>query len=103
MIPHRVRWAAVAVSFVGVIMVLAHAGIHGRSISGRKHIFDCLFDGHTGLTGALLNPTEQFLMLAFDVLEVVIRELGPLLFQFALGDVPVAFDFEFVHSALFLF
>jgi hypothetical protein len=33
-------------------------------------------------------------------LQVVIRELGPLLFQLALGDVPVAFNFEFVHIIL---
>jgi len=29
-------------------------------------------------------------VLAFGELEIVIRELGPLLFQLALGDVPVA-------------
>jgi hypothetical protein len=34
-------------------------------------------------------------------LEIVIRELGPLLSQLALGDVPVAFDFECVHTILF--
>jgi hypothetical protein len=40
-------------------------------------------------------------------LEIVIRELGPFLFQLAFGDVPVAFNFEFVHNnsfcILFLF
>jgi hypothetical protein len=30
-------------------------------------------------------------------LEVVIRERGPFLFELALGDVPVAFDFEYCH------
>ncbi len=64
MASYRGRWIAVAVAFVGVMMVLAHAGIHGRSISGGKRIFDRLFNGLTGLTGALLNPTEQFVMLA---------------------------------------
>jgi hypothetical protein len=34
-------------------------------------------------------------------LEIVIRELGPLLFQLAFGDVPVAFNFEFVHNNVF--
>jgi hypothetical protein len=42
-------------------------------------------------------------VLAFGELEIVIRKLGPLLFQLALGDVPVAFDFEFVHNTLFCF
>jgi len=31
--------------------------------------------------GALLNPTVQFVVLALDVLEIIIRELGPLLFS----------------------
>jgi hypothetical protein len=101
MTSHRVRWIAVAVAFVGVMMVLAHAGIHGRSISGGKRLIDCLFNGHTGLTGALLNPTEQFVMLPFNVLEIVIRERGPLLFQLAFSDIPVAFDIERVHSSSF--
>jgi hypothetical protein len=36
-------------------------------------------------------------------LEIVIRELGPLLFQLALGDVPVAFAFECIHNNSFVF
>jgi hypothetical protein len=40
---------------------------------------------------------------AFGVLEIVIRELGPFLFQLALGDVPVAFDFQCGHDDLALF
>jgi hypothetical protein len=36
-------------------------------------------------------------------LEIAIRELGPLLFQLALGNVPVAFDFKFVHNTLLCF
>jgi hypothetical protein len=31
-------------------------------------------------------------------LEIIIREPGPFLFQLALGDVPVAFDFECGHN-----
>jgi len=34
---------------------------------------------------------------------MIIRELGPLLFQIALGDVAVAFDFEFVRKSSFCF
>jgi hypothetical protein len=44
-----------------------------------------------------LNPTKQFLGLAFDALEFIVRELGSLLFQLALDDVKIAFDFEFCH------
>jgi hypothetical protein len=31
-------------------------------------------------------------------LEVVVCKIGPLLFQFAFGDVPVAFQFECIHG-----
>jgi uncharacterized membrane protein len=61
---------------------------------------DGLFDRFSGFTGALLYAAQQFIMLAFGALEIVIRELGPLLLQLAFGDVPVAFDFECRHSAL---
>jgi hypothetical protein len=33
-------------------------------------------------------------------LQIVIRELGPFLFQLALGNVPVALDFECGHNCL---
>jgi hypothetical protein len=59
-----------------------------------------LLDRLAGFPGALLNPANKFFLLAFGVLEIVIRELGPFLFQLALGDVPVAFDFEFSHNSL---
>jgi hypothetical protein len=68
-----------------------------------RGFLDGLFDRFPGFAGALLNAAQQFSLLAFGELEIVIRKLGPLLFQLALGDVPVAFDFEFVHSALFCF
>jgi len=60
-----------------------------------------LFDHFAGFARALLNPANQFILLAFGVLEIVIRELGPFLFQLALGDVPVAFDFECRHNGDF--
>ena len=60
------------------------------------------FNYFSGFAGALLNAAKQFLLLAFHELEIVVSELGPLLFQFALGNVPVAFDFELVHSRLYL-
>jgi len=71
--------------------------------AGGAGFLDGLLDRFTGFAGALLNTAQQFIVLAFGVLEIVIRELGPLLLQLALGDVPVAFNFECVHSALFCF
>ena len=64
--------------------------------------FDRLLDNLTGFTRALLNPTKQFVLLALDKLEIIIRELGPFLFQLALGDVPVAFDFKSSHMICFV-
>jgi len=46
----------------------------------------------------LLNPTKQFLGLAFGTLEFLIRECGSFLFQLAFNDVKVALDFEFCHK-----
>ena len=40
-----------------------------------------LFDRFPGLASALLNAAQQFFVLAFGELEIVIRKLGPLLFQ----------------------
>jgi hypothetical protein len=68
-----------------------------------RGFFDGLFDRCTGFAGALLNAAQQFLVLAFGELEIVIRELGPLLLQLAFGDVPVAFDFKFFHNTLLCF
>ena len=62
-----------------------------------------LFDRVTGGAGALLNAAQQLVLLPFGELKIVIGERGPLLFQLALGDGPVAFDFECVHIVLFLF
>ena len=62
-----------------------------------------LFDSFTGFAGVLLNPTKQFLGLAFDILEIVVRELGSLLFQLTLDDVRVTFDFESCHKLILLF
>ena len=76
----------------------------GRLIAAAgQSVLDRFFDRFTGFAGALLNAAQQLLLLAFSELEVVIRELSPFLFQFALGDVPVPFDFEFGHSRLFCF
>jgi hypothetical protein len=66
--------------------------------AGGAGFLDRVFDHFTGFAGELLNPANQFFLLAFGVLEIVIRELGPFLFQLAPGDVPVAFDFECGHN-----
>lgn len=63
---------------------------------------ECLVDGFlnrlAGFAGAFLDAAQHFLLPACDVLKIVVGELGPLLFQFAHGDVPVALDFEYVHN-----
>ncbi len=68
--------------------------------AGGREFLENFFNDFSSFASALLNAAEQFLLLAFDELEVVVCELRPLLFQFALGNVPVAFDFEFVHCRL---
>src|ERR1017187_6474062 len=45
----------------------------GGFLDGFSHRF-------TVFAGALLNPAQQFLLLTFGELEIVIRKLGPLLF-----------------------
>jgi len=64
---------------------------------------DRVFDHFTGFAGELLNPANQFFLLAFGIAEIIVCKLGPFLFQLALGDVPVAFDFKCVHISLFCF
>ena len=54
---------------------------------------DRLLNRLMGFARAFLDPPQQFIPHAVNILEVVIRERGPLLLQLALGDVPVAFDF----------
>lgn len=79
------------------------SAIGGLFAAAGRGCLDGRFDRFTGLAGALLNAAQQLILLAFGELEIVIREFGPLLFQLALGDVPIPFDFEFGHSAFFRF
>lgn len=69
-------------------------------IAGIAGIFDRFFNSFTGFTSAFLNSAQQFLLLAFDELKIVVGELSPFLFQFAFRDVPVAFDFESIHNGV---
>jgi hypothetical protein len=73
-------------------------GSHLFATAGGAGFIEGLFDRFAGFPGALLDPSDQFLGLAFGEMEIVIRELGPFLFELALGDVPVAFDFEGSHN-----
>jgi hypothetical protein len=63
------------------------------------HFFDCF----TRFARALLNAAQQLLLHALDIMEIVVGEVGPFLFQFAFRDVPVAFDFECVHNIALAF
>ena len=56
-------------------------------------LLDRLFDCFASFAGLFLNPTQQFLGLAFGALEFVVRKFSPLLFQLTLDDVTIAFDF----------
>jgi hypothetical protein len=64
--------------------------------------FDGFFDRFAGFPGALLNAAQQFILLAFRKLQIVIRELGPFLFEFAFGNIPVTFYFKRVHIIRFV-
>jgi hypothetical protein len=79
---------------------LARAADSLFAAAGGAGFLDGLFNCFAGFARALLNPANQFFLLAFDELQIAIRELGPFLFQLALGDVPVAFDFECSHNSL---
>jgi hypothetical protein len=69
-------------------------------LSAATAFIDGLFDLFPGLAGAFLDAADQFVLLAFDILEVVIGELREFLFQFALGNVPVSFGGESSHKIL---
>jgi len=78
-------------------MYLRPENVRLLATAGGGVFLDRVFDHFTGFTGELLNPANQFLLPAFGVTKIIIRELRPFLFQFAFGDVPVAFDFECGH------
>jgi hypothetical protein len=52
----------------------------------------------SGLPGDFLDAPDQLLLLAFDVLQIVIGELGELLLKSAPGDIPVALELECDHN-----
>ena len=78
------------------LVCLSWAGFvtaRGSGAARGAGLVDCFFNCFAGFARAFLNPAQQFFFFAFDVFQIVIREFGPFLFQLALGDVPVAFDF----------
>ena len=66
----------------------------------RFGFFDGLFNRFTGFTRAPLNAAQQFVMLAFDALEVVVGEAPPFLFELAFRDIPIALYFKCCHMIL---
>jgi hypothetical protein len=56
-------------------------------------------DGFAGLTGAVLNPAQQFLPSALGALQIAGSELAPLLLQYACGAVPSAFQGKDGHKS----
>jgi hypothetical protein len=92
-------WFTAPALDVGSLLQPACATAILFAAAGGAGFLDGLFDRFPGFAGAFLNPAKQFFLLAFDELQIAIRELGPLLFQLALGDVPVAFDFECSHNS----
>jgi hypothetical protein len=101
-VDHPVSYALTASSTARFSGIRAPPPRNVRLIAatGGTGFLDRLFDRFAGFARALLNPANQFFLFACDVLEIVIRELGPFLFQLAFGDVPVAFDFECSHNSL---
>jgi hypothetical protein len=51
-------------------------------------------DGFLGVARALLDAPNQFVFLPFLIAEIVIGQLTVLLFEFAFGDIPIAFDMK---------
>jgi hypothetical protein len=50
-----------------------------------------------------LNAANQFIFFAGSELKIVVGEPGPFLFYFALGNIPITFDFKFIYKfGLFL-
>jgi hypothetical protein len=72
-------------------------GIRGLETGFAQGLFHSFFR----LAGALLDPADQFVFLTFLVAKVIVGQLGVLLFEFPFGDVPVTFDFEFIHNTPF--
>jgi hypothetical protein len=56
------------------------------------------FHRFAAFAGAFLDAAEEFVLFPFQILRIVIGELRPLLLEFAFDEIPIAFDFQFVHG-----
>jgi hypothetical protein len=56
-----------------------------------------------GFARGFLDAANQFIFLAVHELKIIVGELGPFLFHFAFGDVPIAFNLKFIHKFLIRF
>ena len=50
--------------------------------AGSRVFLDGIFNDFTGFAGELLNPANQFFLLALRVTEIIVGQLRPFLFQF---------------------
>lgn len=67
----------------------------------RSLILENFLDRFPGFTRAFLDAAQQYFLLAFGLLQIIVRKRGPLLLEFAFDDVPVALDLECCHILLF--
>ena len=76
-----------------MVFFRASAGLDG---------FDLFAQGLLRLAGALLQPSEEFFLLALREKEIVVGEAGVFLLQLAGDFVPSAFEGEFGHGVMLL-
>ena len=76
--------------------------VHEGALGLATAILDRPLDHLAALAGALLYPADEFLLFAFNICEIIVGELSPFLLDFALGDVPVSFEFECFHWGSFV-
>ena len=60
-------------------------------------VFDYLANFLSALAELLLKPADELVFLSLRIFEVVVSQLGVLLFKLTFDLVPRAFDLEFVH------
>jgi hypothetical protein len=69
---------------------------------GRRAVIDNAHYVLPGLSGALLNETNQFILFAFHELQVIVVELRKFPLQPGLGKGPSSLDFKNVHKSSWL-
>src|SRR5215204_6123036 len=78
----------------------ATASVQQRAALLRKGggFLDGFFDRFPSLSSALLNATDQFILHTLFIGKVIIGQLCPSLFQFALGNIPITFYLQLIHK-----